>query len=237
MTAAKQDVITIGITDCSKYDHYHQWISEEPRVNIVKLSAEHNNADAVASCDGVILSGGEDVHPRYYHHDDYLPLCEVNETRDAFEWAVLTLADRSGIPLLGICRGLQLANVFYGGTLIPHIPLAGKFDHTRYKDDDRYHRVEVDPNCLLARIVDAVSGEINSAHHQCVDRVASGLVANALSPDGVVEGLEREGGSGSFFQLVQWHPERMKDRDSAFSKNLRNAFVGACRMRGKNQTV
>lgn len=228
METMKEKVI-IGITDCSKYQNYHRWIEAEPGVEIIKLSHHDNNADATGKCDGIILTGGEDVHPKYYGRNDYLPFCEVDEQRDAFEWKVLDRATKAGLPVLGICRGLQVANIFYGGTLIPHIPAFGKFDHARRADNDRYHDVQVDPGSRLRHIVGAVSGEVNSAHHQSADRIAPGLVANALSPDGVVEGLEREAGKdGAYLQLVQWHPERMKDLNSAFSKNLKISFIEAC---------
>lgn len=226
-----KDTITIGITDCSKYDNYHKWIEAEPGVRIIRLSYKENNADEVSKCDGIILSGGEDIHPRYYKREDYLPYCEFDEKRDEFEWKVLEYLEKYKRPLLGICRGLQVANVFYGGTLIPHLPAFAKFDHSSTKGVDRYHTVQVDPNSRLSAIVGAPStGVINSAHHQAADRIAPGLVANALSQDGVVEGIERiTGADGPYLQLVQWHPERMKDPESTFSRNIRQSFLDSCR--------
>lgn len=227
-----KETVTIGVTDCSKYDAYARWIEQEPGIKVIRLSHKDNNAEDVLRCDGVLLTGGEDVHPRYYKREDYLPYCEFDEKRDAFEWKVMEFTEKKGgMPILGICRGLQLANVFYGGTLIPHIPAFGKFDHVEKSEaDDRYHSVLVDPNSELGRILGVHTGEINSAHHQCADRVAPGLVANAVSPDGVVEGLERESEKkGPFLQLVQWHPERMIDPNNVFSRNVRIAFVEACR--------
>jgi putative glutamine amidotransferase len=222
--------ITIGITDCSRYENYRRWI-EESGVAVIRLSPLANNLADVEKCDGILLSGGEDVHPRFYHKDEYLELChEIDERRDEFEWNVLESASKRNLPLLGICRGLQVANVFFGGTLIPHIPAFGRFDHSKAGSDDRYHVVQVDPNSQLGKIVGGVSGEINSAHHQAADRIGKGLVANALSPDGIIEAMERENaGEHPFFQLVQWHPERMKDLNSAFSKNIRKEFLDACK--------
>lgn len=223
--------ITIGITDCSRYQTYHQWIAAEHDVTVIRLSHQENNTAEVIKCDGIILSGGEDVHPRYYNKEEYVQLChEIDENRDEFEWQVLEHTERNKLPLLGICRGLQVANVFFGGTLIPHIPAFGKFDHSKAGPEDRYHTVQVDPNSSLKNIVGSASGQINSAHHQAADRIGNGLVANALSPDGIVEGMERENPNGHpFLQLVQWHPERMKDLDSAFSKNIKLRFLDACR--------
>jgi putative glutamine amidotransferase len=223
--------VTIGITDCSKYENYRKWFAGEEGVTVVKLSYDDNNLDDLPKCDGIVLSGGEDVHPRFYKKDEYLELChEINEKRDEFEWRVLEYCENSKLPLFGICRGLQIANVFYGGTLIPHIPAFGKFDHSMNGASDRYHNVTVDSNSQLREIVGTISGETNSAHHQSADRIGSGLVANALSADGIVEGIEREHANDKpYLQLVQWHPERMTDLESPFSKNLKQTFLVACR--------
>jgi len=222
--------ITIGITDCSKYANYQRWVENEPGVEVIRLSYHEKNLDALKDCHGVILSGGEDVHPRYYNKPEYEELChEIDEARDEFEWKVLEYTERNKTPLLGICRGLQVANVFFGGSLLPHIPVSGKFDHSKTGTTDRYHTVQVDPNSQLGQIVDSLSGEINSAHHQGADRIGRGLVSNALSPDGIVEGIEREDKNTVFFQLVQWHPERMNNLESAFSRNIKESFLEACR--------
>lgn len=224
--------VTIGITDCGSYENYHRWISGEG-VDIVRLSHHQHNVEDLWKCDGILLSGGEDVHPRRYGKDELLEHCdEIDEDRDAFEWEVLDHAVKKQLPLLGICRGLQVANVYFGGTLIPHIPLAGKFDHTKLGVRDRYHGIKVDHSSRLSEIVGGVEGEINSAHHQAADRIGKGLVANALSPDGVVEGLEKQDRSDDiFFLLVQWHPERMTDLNSAFSRNVKQGFVEGVRSR------
>lgn len=223
--------ITIGITDCGKYESYHRWIAGEKGVRVIKLSHHANNFDDISKCNGILLTGGEDVHPRLYNKTEYIGRCdEVDEKRDEFEWKVLEYSEKSQIPLLGICRGLQMANVYFGGTLLPHIPDYGKFDHAKSGSADKYHTVQVDPNSELKKIVEASSGEINSAHHQGADRIGKGLVANALSPDGIVEGLERQNMKDrAFLLLVQWHPERMKDQGSAFSKNIKAKFLEAVR--------
>ena len=220
--------VTIGITDCSKYPNYERWITSEG-AGVIKLSPEKNFTD-IEKCDGIILSGGEDVHPRFYNKKEYFELChEVDERRDEFEWKVLEYTKRNDLPLLGICRGLQMANVFFGGTLIPHIPAFGKFDHSKRGTADRYHIAHVDPNSALKTIVGVASGEINSAHHQSAERVGNGLVVNALSSDGIIEGMERQHAeSGAYLQLVQWHPERMTDLQSPFSRNIRKSFLDAC---------
>lgn len=224
-----KEKMTIGITDCSKFENYQRWI-ENAGAQVVKLSHHKNNFGDVDKCDGIILSGGEDLHPRFYNKGEYLELCdEIDEARDEFEWRVLELTVEKKLPLLGICRGLQVANVFFGGTLIPHIPAFGKFNHSRTDSADRYHQVRVSSDSQLKDIVGETSGEVNSAHHQSADRIGKGLIANALSADGVVEGMERERtNDGPFLQLVQWHPERMRDLESVFSRNIREKFLEAC---------
>ena len=221
--------ITIGITDCSRYQNYHRWIESEPGIKIVKLSHLNQNFDDISKCDGIILSGGEDVHPRFYKKEEFLELChEINEERDDFEWKVVEYTEKNRLPLLGICRGLQVANVFFGGTLIPHIPAFGKFDHSKKGSFDRYHNIQVDSNSQLQSIVGTTSGQVNSAHHQSADRIGKGLVASAISGDGVVEAIEKED-ENALFQLVQWHPERMDNLESVFSRNIKTQFLDACK--------
>lgn len=219
--------ITIGITDCSKYANYQKWIESETGTRVIKLSHHTNNFKEIEKCDGILLSGGEDVHPRFYGKEEYLEYCDdIDEKRDEFEWNILEYGEKNKLPLLGICRGLQMANVFFGGTLLPDIPSFGKFNHSKQGGIDRYHIVQVDPNSLLQKIVGSSSGEINSAHHQSAQLIGKGLVANAISPDGVIEGLERKDKETyPFLLLVQWHPERMKDQESKFSKNVKRKFL------------
>ena len=227
----KQNII-IGITDCSKFANYEKWITKEQGTEVIRLSPEKNNIEEIEKCHGIILSGGEDVHPRFYNKNEYVTLChEIDEQRDEFEWKVLQQTENNKLPLLGICRGLQMANVYFGGTLIPDIPSFGKFNHSKFPEKDRRHIIQVDPYSDLKKIVGSEAGEVNSAHHQSTDRVGKGLVTNAISPDGIVEGMEREDKEGKpFLLLVQWHPERMTDQENPFSKRIKESFLEAVRI-------
>jgi putative glutamine amidotransferase len=221
----------IAVTDCSKYDAYASWISTEGNVEPVKIGYEDNSIERLRECDGILLTGGEDVHPRYYGKPEYLPYChkeDVNEKRDELEFKVLDYSQKNRIPVLGICRGLQVANVYFGGTLVPDIPSFGKFNHSKAAGKDRYHPVRIDPTSSFIKIVGTELGEINSAHHQSAELVAPDLVCNAISQDGVVEGLEwKNPESKPYLMLVQWHPERMTDQSSVFSKNVKTSFLQA----------
>lgn len=219
--------LTIGITDCEKFDNYITWFEIEPGVRVIRLSQHENNLADIQKCDGVVLSGGEDVHPKLYNKPEYLADCHVNHARDTFEWKVLEHVQKENLPLLGICRGLQIANVFFGGTLIPDILKSGKPSHKKFPENDRYHPVKVNADTLLFKAT-AASGEINSSHHQSACMLGEGLVANSFSPDGIIEGIERKNLIGEpFLLLVQWHPERMMDQENVFSKNIKKIFLKA----------
>ena len=223
--------LTIGITDCSKYDIYHNWVQRfDASLHIVRLSPVTNNIKDAESCHGIVLSGGEDVHPRFYHKPEYFEFCyadDINEKRDEFEFNVLEITQRKAIPVLGICRGLQVTNVFLGGTLIPDLPAWGRQGHAKQSNgSDGIHIVDVTNARFITPPVSSAY-EVNSNHHQAVDTLADQLVITAYAKDGVVEAAERKDGSLSFLQLVQWHPERMKNQESVLSKDLLSAFIAA----------
>lgn len=223
--------IIIGVTDCSKFEIYHDWVLRyNSDVEVIKLSYKLNNFEAINRCNGIVLTGGEDVHPRFYHHPEYYPYCyedDIDELRDAFEFKILAYTEENNLPVFGICRGMQVANVHYGGTLIPDIASWGKFDHSKMPDkSDRYHEVTINPTSWLSSIVNTDSGFVNSNHHQSTDKIGKGLVVSAISIDGIAEALERLHPEGkSFFLFVQWHPERLTDQQSPFTKNIHDAFI------------
>lgn len=165
----------------------------------------------VGSLDGLLLTGGEDVHPRHYG-DGRRPACqEPDEERDAFELAVARRAIGAGKPTFGICRGLQLINVALGGTLYQDVGEFGPTELTHAMPVERRgepaHRVRIVPGTRLAAITQREEVEVTSTHHQVVRNLAPGLRVNAAAPDGIIEGFEGTG--GSFLLAVQWHPERL----------------------------
>jgi putative glutamine amidotransferase len=227
----------IGITTGKKYQNYFNWLSEVSDVKVIKLSYEDNNLMELDKLDGVVLCGGEDVHPRFYDKPEYVAkfgLDDIDERRDEFEWKVMAHAQNNRLPLLGICRGLQAANAFLGGTLVPDLVSFEKTDHTKHGGLDRYHPVNVVKDTRLLSITGLLEGTINSAHHQSADKPAPGLIVNALSPDGVIEGLEwRDPENHPYLMLVQWHPERMSDPKNVFAIKLRENFLDAVKDRSK----
>ena len=194
-----------------KHQHYVDWLAQEGDADIFTLDPEKDNASELRTCDGLVLAGGIDVNPKLYNgNSDYANKPEKwNEKRDAFETELYLIAKELRMPVLAICRGMHLVNVLEGGTLRPDL---GKLNITHYKtaDGDSQHRVEVLLGSQLRKILEIEAGEINSAHHQCVDTLGEGLIGNCLASDETIEGIEWENTQErGFFIGVQWHPERM----------------------------
>lgn len=224
--------LTIGVAAGRKYENYTRWLNLHPQVEIIKLGYEENNLDKVSSCRGILLTGGEDVHPKLYGKPAYVDqfrLDDLDERRDEFELKILAYAHKRRLPLLGICRGLQITNVFLGGTLIPDTVAFGRSDHRKHQEgNDRKHPIWLPEDTLLGKIAGGTRGEVNSAHHQSIELLGEGLAMNSVAPDGILEGAEiRDQDQHPFLMLVQWHPERMPEQESPFSKNIREAFLDA----------
>jgi putative glutamine amidotransferase len=216
-------VLTDPMTSAFKFGKYTSWITEGiPGVDLRVVSYKNTTADPLAGCQGVILSGGVDVGPDLYGYVDADGIVEETDPRrDAFEVEVIRAAIARNLPILGICRGTQLTNVVLGGTLVPDLQRAGHQDHRSTPEGDRVHPVAVEQGSLLAGITGVAQGTVSSAHHQAVGRVGEGLRVTARSADGVVEALEWAVPAGrAFFQLVQWHPERMTERENPLQRNL-----------------
>jgi putative glutamine amidotransferase len=227
-------LLKIGITDCGKFENYRRWINMEPGVEVVKLSFHDQNAAEVKSCDGILFSGGEDVHPSLYGKPEFVEeygLKDIIPDRDQFEYEVIKKALEEKKPVLGICRGLQLINVYLGGTLLPDIPSLSKSTaHGKISGQDQIHEIRVESLSMLHDITGQEKGQVNSAHHQGVDKPAGNLKISAFSEPSVVEAMEwKNPFNKSWLLLVQWHPERMQDPSSPFSGNLKKAFLKAVR--------
>jgi putative glutamine amidotransferase len=228
-----QNPIRIGVTDCGKFENYRRWIESETGIRVVKLSMHSGNSDDVSECDGIIFSGGEDLHPALYGKPEYekeFGLTEIIPARDQFEYHVIAKAFTEKKPVLGICRGLQLINVFLGGTLVPDIPVIHMSSgHGKHNGVDQTHLIRLVPDTLLWNICGQELGTVNSAHHQSADKPGELLKISAFSEPSIVEAMEwKEPVNKSWLLLVQWHPERMSDLSSPFSVSIKSAFLDAC---------
>ena len=156
---------------------------------------------------GLLLSGGTDIDPARYGQTPNADLLTPDPSRDAFEIALLDSATETGLPVLGICRGIQMINVYNGGTLNQHVP---SHLHTDQSLTDIVHEVTFAANSLAASLY-GTSLHVNSRHHQTIDTLAAGYTATGWADDGttieVIESDDRP------WLGVQWHPEMMADSE------------------------
>jgi putative glutamine amidotransferase len=172
--------------------------------------------DLLDGMDGLLLSGGSDLDPGYYGEEPVPELGVTIPERDACEIALLEHALRRKIPIFGICRGMQILNVALGGTLYQDLP--SQMDHMvllgHRQETPKWqptHEVDVDGGSKVAEIMGSDELKVNSYHHQAIKDLASGLVAVACSPDGVIEAVESSDLSKGWMIGVQWHAEAMRD--------------------------
>lgn len=159
--------------------------------------------------DVLVLSGGSDVDPLCYGEEPNPLLEAVSHERDRYELSLIAVADRMGIPIFGICRGLQILNVAFGGTLYQDTSLSDAYiaHRQRAKPHEPFHTVSICRPSLLYDIFGKSEILTNSFHHQAIKRLASGFSVNAVAKDGIIEGIERPGRVPIL--AVQWHPEMM----------------------------
>lgn len=185
--------------------------------------------DLLAPFDGLLLAGGGDLESSRYGATAHPAEGGLDPARDQLELELARAAVRLGMPVLGICRGMQLLAVAFGGTLVQHLPdLPGLAVH-RTPTKDARHSVKVEPGSRLAAALGQVDGEVLSDHHQAVDRLGEGFRAVAWSPDGLVEAIERDQG---WTVGVLWHPESTARADPV-QQALVRAFVAEAAGRGK----
>ena len=162
--------------------------------------------------DGLLISGGGDIAPKFYRDVDSGLLWRVDENRDETELYLARWAMSTGLPVLGICRGIQLLNVAAGGTLVQDINTMVGTDITHSHVDGSSmsrisHTVEIETDNRLAGIFGAGELAVNSAHHQAVKGLGEELIITARAPDGIIEGIEAS--EHPFYLGVQWHPEAL----------------------------
>ena len=198
---------------------------------LLPLTDDHAVLDMyLASADGVLFSGGPDVHPSLYGEPVHPQCGKINELRDTMElYLFRSLFSDSYKPVFCICRGIQILNVALGGKLLQDIPSEFDkfvFSHSQPEHEREHaHRVDVKEGTLLSEIVQSAALSVNSLHHQAILQLAPGLRVCGLSEDGLIEAVDYPG--HPFCLGVQWHPERLAAHD-ARSQKLFDAFCHAC---------
>ena len=183
--------------------------------------------EQMLQCDGLLLSGGEDVNPYFYGQAPSEKCGKIVPQRDHAEMKMLEAFLATGKPILGICRGVQLMNVYFGGTLHQDIKDIATCSHFDFKRKNKgHHMVNLTPDTKLAEIYQESSMIVNSLHHQAVDQVGKDLIVGAISEDGLIEAVEHA--SHPFCIGVQWHPEHMS-ASSKIQRRVFDAFVTSCR--------
>lgn len=225
--SAKKPVI--GITTDLKEDHfviedkYAHAVIKAGGIPVLIPSITGNEeliVETMQSLDGLLLPGSRDMDPKFYGEDPHPKIRPMSIERTETEFSVLREAVENEKPVLGICGGMQLLNVFFGGSLYQdiyeYVPEA--IAHEKGAD----HDIDVTEGSLLHRISGTNSFPVKSYHHQSVNKVGTGLLVNAVTSDGIVEGIESE--TGAYVLGVQWHPEL---EDTEISKSIFGEFISA----------
>ena len=170
-------------------------------------------AAQVDLCDGLILGGGNDPDPSVWGEEWHPAAVPADPRREQQERKLIQLAQERGLPVLGVCFGMQLMNVVRGGSVLQHLPdLPGRADHSRGGDWGKRHGVSVAAGSVLERTCGPGELAVNTSHHQAIGNVGEGLIASAVAADGTVEAIEDQ--ALAFWLGVQWHPERLAACDA-----------------------
>lgn len=226
---------TIAVSSCRKLPDYIESIRRaggDPRVVECTGTGGDDPATVLADVDGLLLTGGGDIDPRLYHEATHELFDAAEPGRDAFEIALVNSALERDLPILAVCRGLQVLNVAKGGTLVQDIPsqVPGAVDHSISTPSYAIaHEVWIAKGSRLwtlmqEKLAEGDACQVNSRHHQAVAQAAPGFDVTATAPDGVVEAIEHPG--ARFCVGVQWHPENFW-RTGEF-RPLFEGFIEAC---------
>jgi len=208
------------------------------RTAILSPGEEGTPEEILEPFDGLLLVGGGDVDPRRYGGEPGEHLYGVEPDRDELEIALLRAAEGLPVPTLCICRGMQIMNVAFGGSLHQHLPdMAGLIEHgVPLEGTQTIHEVMPEPGSRLAAVTKSGPLESASHHHQGIDRLGEGLAVTGRSPDGLIEAIERivpdpQDTRAAWMLGVQWHPEETAERDPA-QQSLFEALSLLSRLRG-----
>jgi putative glutamine amidotransferase len=224
----------VGITPCSRPEDYVESVKRAGGDPVVLRNSD-DPATVVRNLDGLLLTGGLDVDPSLYGEEPH-ETTHMAPERDRFELPLSKAAMEKDLPIFAICRGLQVLNVAGGGSLVQDIPSTVTSDLNHSVDlpkNHPAHPVKITPGTKLAAALGPEANleqcSVNSRHHQSVARVAPEFVVTAVSPDGVVEAIERP--DRTFCVGVQWHPENFV-KSGEFAGLFREFIAAAAKRRG-----
>jgi putative glutamine amidotransferase len=225
-------ITTFGENEYGNYSSHHAYVEAVRRsggLPVLLPPGEPDPAAILNVVDGIIFTGGGDIDPATYNGGLHPTIARVDPQRDVFELTLARLILNSDIPVLGICRGLEVLVVTSGGTLVSHIPdeFGEVVAHTRDRIHTVEHRVQITPESCLATIIGATEAKIVSWHHQAARTVPPGWRVTAYAADGVIEALEHEHHPWAI--AVQWHPEL--SLNDPLQQRLFQALVEAARVR------
>ena len=204
-------------------------------VSLIPVPAK-DIAQVLDRIEGLVLSGGGDVDPHRYGHERHETTRRMNFDRDEFELELIKAAQARHMPVLAICRGVQVVNVAFGGTLIQDIPSAiGSKDHDVVGDAvyNGHQQVTISADSKIAKATGETEILVNSIHHQAIDQLADGFRPVAWADDGVVEGIEHEDEEWELLG-VQWHPEFLGDNSDEPSQLLFDTLVKNARAQARS---
>ncbi|MBQ8603632.1 MAG: gamma-glutamyl-gamma-aminobutyrate hydrolase family protein [Oscillospiraceae bacterium] len=204
------------------------WAAGGEAVLLPCNSDKSNCAQIVSMLDGLLVPGGADVAPELYGEEKMDVCGSTFRFEDEYDMELIKEAVKQGKPILAICRGMQIMNVLYGGTLYQDIPTQYETqqNHSMLEGGvENYHTVALNPDSLLAKILGQHKDvKVNTSHHQAVKDLAEGFTITGRAPDGIPEAMENADGS---IICMQWHPERMQDME--MYRNLFRYFIDKCR--------
>ncbi len=214
------NMLKIAITLRKKDDHmtffmnetYYQFLCPYFDIQLVVPKLDHQYLDIVQNNDALLICGGNDINPNYYHQTSHISNIQEDQLIETMDFALLQQFYHAHKPIIGICRGIQVINVFFKGTLYQDIPTQSQTTINHQKE----HFVNLMPNSLIQQYFPSQM-KVNSFHHQNIKEVSSLLHISAISEDGFIEGIENHQ-----IIAVQWHPERM---DSLHQKQFLDMMI------------
>lgn len=223
----KKDTVKVAMSKASGSPHYalyERWLkSIDSTIEYIDLYKMNINEakQVLKKCSGLVLTGGPDVKPDKYGKPGDSSRCDIDIHRDSLEFALINIANKLKLPILAICRGEQIFNVAFGGSLIVDIP--SDFDtlvqHRCPDPSNCYHDIMIVKNSQLYQITGVEYSFVNSNHHQAVDKLANVFKPVAYAKDGLIEAYEWKNiNEHPFLVAIQWHPERLTENKKLSSK-------------------